>query len=112
MRAPPFASRVVSVPARQPIRQGTACSITFYVRARQVLAASVFCYTGRDNRAGRWKMSEQMGQPVVATVVKPQGEGRSAWRNYWRAMNQTWRTEPEIDAERQALLAERRAVKP
>ncbi len=60
-------------------------------------------------------MSEQQFQPAVTTataIAKPHGEGRSAWRNYWRAQNQTWRTEPEIDAERQALLTERRAIKP
>jgi uncharacterized protein YjbI with pentapeptide repeats len=63
-------------------------------------------------------MSEQQYQPAVATattvtaIAKPHGEGRSAWRNYWRAQNQVWRTEPEIDAERQTLLVGRRAIKP
>jgi hypothetical protein len=34
------------------------------------------------------------------------------WNEYWTAQGLSWRTEPEIDAERQWYLAERRAVQP
>jgi uncharacterized protein YjbI with pentapeptide repeats len=34
------------------------------------------------------------------------------WRAYWQAQGMPWRTEPDIPAERQAYLAERRAIVP
>lgn len=37
---------------------------------------------------------------------------RAAWRAYWQAQGMEWRTEPEIDEERQLFLTERRAVTP
>ena len=63
-------------------------------------------------------MSEQQFQPAVTPQRPPRPSPSrkeravGAWRNYWRAQNQAWRTEPEIDAERQTFLAERRAIKP
>jgi hypothetical protein len=40
---------------------------------------------------------------------RPQGDDRAAWRTYWAAAGLPWHTEPEIAAERQGFLAERRA---
>ena len=37
---------------------------------------------------------------------------REAWQAHWGAQGQPWRTEPEIDAKRQAFLAKRRALEP
>jgi len=37
---------------------------------------------------------------------------KKAWKAYWKAQDQPWRTEPEIDAERQKYLAERRNITP
>jgi uncharacterized protein YjbI with pentapeptide repeats len=37
-------------------------------------------------------------------------DDRDGWKAYWAAMGMPWRTEPEIDKERQQYLAERRAV--
>lgn len=56
-------------------------------------------------------MSEQ--EPIqTATQPKPVPEGYSTWNEYWtKAHKQSWRTEPEIDAERRYFLAERRAVR-
>ena len=34
------------------------------------------------------------------------------WKAYWKAQGQPWRTEPEIDVERQKYLAQRRAIVP
>ncbi len=36
----------------------------------------------------------------------------TAWKNHWQALDQPWRTEPEIDQDRQAFLAQRRAIVP
>jgi len=46
--------------------------------------------------------------PPPATALREAGE----WRERWSAHGQPWRTEPEIAAERQRSLAERRAVVP
>jgi hypothetical protein len=37
---------------------------------------------------------------------------RDAWRAYWHAQGTPWRTEPELDEQRQRFLAERRAIAP
>jgi uncharacterized protein YjbI with pentapeptide repeats len=36
----------------------------------------------------------------------------NSWNAYWIAQGMPWRTEPEIDAERQRFLAERRTIQP
>ncbi|PWT77701.1 MAG: hypothetical protein C5B60_02225 [Chloroflexi bacterium] len=39
-------------------------------------------------------------------------EDYGTWNAYWTVQGMPWRTEPEINADRQRFLAERRAVKP
>jgi uncharacterized protein YjbI with pentapeptide repeats len=41
---------------------------------------------------------------------RPAPEGFSSWLAYWEAKGMPWRTEPEIEQERQQYLAERRTV--
>lgn len=48
----------------------------------------------------------------VATPQLPATEDRKAWKAYWQAQGQPWRTEPEVDSERQRHLTERRAIVP
>jgi uncharacterized protein YjbI with pentapeptide repeats len=43
---------------------------------------------------------------------RPTGDDPDAWEAYWTAQGMPWRTEPEIDEERQAYLVERRAISP
>lgn len=50
--------------------------------------------------------------PPQAPVPRPADDNRKGWRVYWQAQNQPWRTEPEIDAERQKYLAQLRAIIP
>lgn len=45
-------------------------------------------------------------------MTRPPQDERAAWPPYWRALGQTWRTDPEISPERQEFLAARRAVVP
>lgn len=54
-------------------------------------------------------MNQQDGAQAPALAVPPD-EDAEAWKAYWQAQGQAWRTEPEIDAERQRYLAERRAI--
>jgi uncharacterized protein YjbI with pentapeptide repeats len=48
----------------------------------------------------------------TSTLQYPTTSDPEAWKAYWRAQNQPWRTEPEINAERQKYLNERRSIKP
>jgi hypothetical protein len=52
-------------------------------------------------------MSDESSQ-----LPRPTTDDRDAWRAYWQAQGMPWRTEPEIDAERQRFLIERRAIHP
>jgi uncharacterized protein YjbI with pentapeptide repeats len=56
-------------------------------------------------------MSEQDGRQA-STLQPPSTKDSEAWKAYWKAQDQPWRTEPEIDKERQEELAERRTITP
>lgn len=43
---------------------------------------------------------------------RPTGDNPNEWKAYWTTQGMAWRTEPEIDEERQRYLAERRAIQP
>jgi uncharacterized protein YjbI with pentapeptide repeats len=47
---------------------------------------------------------------VPSLPQRPVNTDRSAWLNHWRECGQYWRTEPEIEADRQAFLSQRRAI--
>ncbi len=46
------------------------------------------------------------------TLQRPANDDKEAWKAYWEEQGQPWRTEPEIDVERQKYLDERRSIKP
>lgn len=50
-------------------------------------------------------------QPTVLSR-RPPVDDHEAWRTYWSAQGQPWRTEPEIDTKRQEALNECRTVVP
>jgi uncharacterized protein YjbI with pentapeptide repeats len=50
-------------------------------------------------------MSEEPQRPTS-------NDDRAGWKAYWQAQGMPWRTEPEIEEDRQQFLAERRAVQP
>lgn len=50
-------------------------------------------------------MSEQISMPQ-----RPDTNDPDTWKAYWRAKGWLWRTEPEIDVERQRYLDERRRI--
>ncbi len=52
-------------------------------------------------------MSEQRH---ISVAMRPTTSQRSAWGEYWQEVGQPWRTEPEIDAERQGYLRQRLAI--
>jgi uncharacterized protein YjbI with pentapeptide repeats len=45
-------------------------------------------------------------------LQRPPNDDREAWKAYWEKQGQSWRTEPEIDTERQQYLDERRQITP
>ena len=49
---------------------------------------------------------------VSALPQFPSTDDRSAWRKFWQSQHQPWRTEPEIDQERQHYLAQHLSIKP
>src|SRR5437660_140687 len=56
-------------------------------------------------------MSEQDGRQA-STLQRPTTDDPNAWKAYWKTQGQPWRTEPEIDGDRQKYLTERRAIVP
>src|SRR5712692_5527000 len=46
-------------------------------------------------------------EPQKQLPALPAPDDREAWRIYWKEHQQPWRTEPEIDEQRQSFLAER-----
>jgi len=57
-------------------------------------------------------MSELDGKQVTAPQCPVNDDKKESWKAYWEAQGQPWRTEPEIDEERQKYLAQRRAITP
>jgi len=56
-------------------------------------------------------MSDQDGARASA-ILRPLNDDKEAWEAYWIHQAQPWRTEPEIDLERQKYLDERRQITP
>src|SRR5438045_6849072 len=56
-------------------------------------------------------MSEQDNGQII-TLQRPTTNNPSDWKTFWEKQGQPWRTEPEIDAERQKYLAKRRVITP
>ena len=44
--------------------------------------------------------------------TRPMVSQKGSWSTYWQETGQPWRTEPEIDAERQAYLKQRLSIQP
>src|SRR6266566_2112362 len=57
------------------------------------------------------KAPEQAKQPIQPPQPPAPGD-RDAWHAYWKAQDQPWRSEPEIDLKRQQYLAQRRIIQP
>jgi uncharacterized protein YjbI with pentapeptide repeats len=54
--------------------------------------------------------SKQNGTQEI-TLQPPTSDDKEEWEKFWKSKNQSWRTEPEISAERQKYLADRRLIK-
>ncbi len=56
--------------------------------------------------------SRPISKPDNTALHQPLHDDREAWKAYWEKQGQTWRSEPEIDRERQTYLSERRSITP
>jgi hypothetical protein len=62
-----------------------------------------------------WRRKPGTASRLIQVVLAPQQHppnDRSAWRTHWKAQKQPWRTEPEIDPQRQMELNQCRAIIP
>jgi uncharacterized protein YjbI with pentapeptide repeats len=64
------------------------------------------CRSRKTNTANPQKGNQ------APTTQRPANDDTEAWKAYWKEQGQPWRTEPEIDAERQKYLTERRSITP
>ncbi|HEX8035144.1 MAG TPA: pentapeptide repeat-containing protein [Ktedonobacterales bacterium] len=53
-----------------------------------------------------------MSDEQKSELSRPTTDDGASWRAYWAAQGQAWRTEPEIDGERQAYLRDRQRIQP
>src|SRR5579883_226693 len=49
---------------------------------------------------------------MVSTLQRPTTDDPEAWKAYWESQGQVWRTQAEIDEERQTYLVQRKAIIP
>ncbi len=56
-------------------------------------------------------MSQEYDNVQLSTSSRPTLANRTEWLAYWKTVGQEWRTEPEIDLDRQRFLTECLAIK-
>ena len=66
----------------------------------------------KQRRSRKTKAVSQNNGRQASAARRPANDDTEGWKAYWKAQGQLWRTEPEIDAERQTYLAERRSIMP
>ena len=66
----------------------------------------------KQRRSRKTNTANQQNGKQALAVQHPANDDKDAWKVYWKEQGQSWRTEPEIDMERQKYLAERRNISP
>src|SRR5438552_18969585 len=66
----------------------------------------------KQRRSRKTSTANQQNSEQVPATQRPANDDTEAWKEYWKAKGQPWRTEPEVDLERQAFLTERRSITP
>jgi hypothetical protein len=59
------------------------------------------------NYSYKVRMTSGQTDPSDGQPQRPTNDDPASWRAYWQELDQLWRTEPEIDEERQQELASR-----
>lgn len=66
----------------------------------------------KQRRSHKTSTAKQQNGKQAPAAQRPANDDIEAWKAYWKAQGQPWRTEPEIDTERQTFLDERRKISP
>lgn len=66
----------------------------------------------KQRRSRKTSTSHQQNGQQASAVQRPVNDDTEAWKAYWKEQGQPWRTEQEVDEERQKYLAERRSITP
>ncbi len=66
----------------------------------------------KQRRSRKTSFANQQNGKQTLIPQRPTTDDKEVWKAYWKAQGQHWRTEPEIDEERQKFLTERRAIVP
>src|SRR6266480_1733328 len=66
----------------------------------------------KRRRSRKTSTANQQNGKQASAAQRPANDDREAWKAYWKTHSQPWRTEPEVDEERQKYLAERRDITP
>ena len=69
-------------------------------------------YLSKQHQPRQTITDRQQNNEQVLVAQRPASDDAKAWKAYWKAQGQPWRTEPEIGEDRQRYLAERRAIRP
>jgi hypothetical protein len=62
--------------------------------------------TSKTKHNPRHTSANQQNGMQALTVARPTNNDKKIWKEYWEQQGQSWRTEPEIDTERQRYLDE------
>jgi hypothetical protein len=66
----------------------------------------------KQSRSRNTNTVNQENDKPNPAAQRPTNDDTEAWKAYWMILGQSWRTEPEIDKERQKYLTEMRNIKP
>jgi hypothetical protein len=66
----------------------------------------------KRRRSHKVNSANQQDSKQVLTLLLSTTNGVEDWKAYWKTQGQTWRTEPEIEVERQKYLTQRRSITP
>ena len=66
----------------------------------------------KQRRSRKVNTADQENGRLAPAAQRPTKDDTEAWKAYWKAQGQPWRTEPEIDSERQKYLDERCSITP
>lgn len=66
----------------------------------------------KQRRSRKTKIANQEAGGLAFVIQRPTDDDKEAWKVYWNTQGQPWRSEPEIDMERQKYLSQRRNITP
>ena len=68
--------------------------------------------TQGSTKRHRSRQTSKQNDVQIPALQRPTDDDKEAWTAYWKAQGWSWRTEPEIDVQRQEELTQRRTIIP